>query len=72
MSGHKEQASGEPEVTPTVRAELHPGDQAVPGTPSTGEDLCPECAGGGTLAAGGRCMNCDGTGKVIVPVSAGE
>ena len=40
------------------------GDDAAPGTPGTGENLCPECNGSGKL--GNRaCPNCDGTGKVI-------
>jgi DnaJ-class molecular chaperone len=43
---------------------LNPGDQAAPGTPSTGENICPKCGGSGELD-GARCVNCGGTGKVI-------
>ena len=44
---------------------LNPGDEAKPGTPGTGEDLCPECNGKGKTARGETCRNCGGTGKVI-------
>jgi hypothetical protein len=41
-----------------------PGDEAAPGTPGTGEDVCPECHGSGR--AGARpCPNCNGSGRVI-------
>ncbi len=43
---------------------LNPGDDAAPGTPGTGEDICPRCGGRGTIG-GGECQNCGGTGKVI-------
>ena len=43
---------------------LNPGDEAAPGTPGTGENLCPQCSGSGR-ADGGECPTCDGTGKVI-------
>lgn len=43
---------------------LNPGDEAAPGTPNTGEDICPACGGSGELD-GGECANCGGTGKVI-------
>ncbi len=44
---------------------LRPGDEAAPGTPGTGEDICPECNGKGKDAAGKPCRNCDGSGKVV-------
>lgn len=44
--------------------QLNPGDEAAPGTPGTGEDLCPKCGGSGTLD-GEECENCGGLGKVI-------
>ncbi|MGE5514546.1 MAG: hypothetical protein ACM31D_01870 [Bacteroidota bacterium] len=40
-----------------------PGDQAPPGTPGTGEALCPTCGGRGTLD-GRPCVDCAGTGIV--------
>ena len=42
---------------------MSPGDEAPPGTPGTGEDVCPRCGGSGRLA-NGPCPECDGTGKV--------
>lgn len=49
------------------RPDMAPGDQAPPGTPSTGEDVCPECGGSGRLGAN-ACPNCLGSGKVIVGI----
>ncbi len=43
---------------------LNPGDQAAPGTPSTGENLCPRCGGSGRVDAG-ECPTCQGAGKVV-------
>lgn len=43
---------------------MAPGDEAPPGTPSTGEDICRTCGGTGQLN-GGPCPECEGTGKVI-------
>lgn len=47
-----------------------PGDQAEPGTPGTGENLCPVCGGSGHLD-GGDCAECEGTGKVIQGIGGG-
>ncbi len=44
-----------------------PGDKADPGTPGTGENLCPRCAGSGRLA-GEACPDCAGTGTVTEPI----
>ena len=41
-----------------------PGDQAPPGTPGTGEAVCPKCGGSGRDGEQ-ACANCDGSGKVI-------
>ena len=43
--------------------EMAPGDEAPPGTPGTGEDLCPVCSGDGTVD-GAECAECAGTGRV--------
>lgn len=40
-----------------------PGDEARPGTPGTGEDICPKCNGKGRIDAK-PCGNCDGTGRI--------
>jgi hypothetical protein len=44
--------------------DLNPGDEARPGTPGTGEALCPTCGGSGRKG-GKTCKTCNGTGKVI-------
>ncbi|WBY02321.1 hypothetical protein PE066_01970 [Ramlibacter tataouinensis] len=43
---------------------MAPGDEAPPGTPGTGEDICRACGGSGQLN-GGPCPECEGTGKVV-------
>jgi hypothetical protein len=43
---------------------MAPGDEAPPGTPGTGEDVCPACGGSGR-AEGGGCPECGGTGRVV-------
>jgi len=53
-----------PDSTPADRKRPVPGDEAPPGTPGTGEDICPECNGSGRNN-GKRCDNCAGTGKII-------
>ncbi len=42
----------------------NPGDEAAPGTPGTGENLCRNCNGSGRIE-GGSCTECGGTGKVV-------
>ncbi|WP_241665517.1 DUF2934 domain-containing protein [Teichococcus oryzae] len=49
---------------------LNPGDDAAPGTPGTGEDVCPECQGSGRVA-NGACRKCGGTGIVIKGMAGG-
>lgn len=49
---------------PPKQSEMNPADQAPPGTPGTGDNLCPECSGNGTVD-GRRCEACGGTGTVI-------
>ncbi|PSC04020.1 hypothetical protein SLNSH_15530 [Alsobacter soli] len=49
---------------------LNPGDQAPPGTPGTGENVCPKCHGTGRLN-GAACENCGGSGKVIEEIGGG-
>jgi hypothetical protein len=44
--------------------ETAPGDEAQPGTPGTGEDVCPTCDGSGK-ADGGTCTNCNGSGTIV-------
>jgi hypothetical protein len=50
---------------PKAGAPMSPGDEARPGTPGTGEDICPECNGRGKTARGEPCRNCSGTGRIV-------
>jgi hypothetical protein len=49
---------------------LKPGDEARPGTPGTGEALCPDCAGKGRIE-GRTCPTCAGTGKIVAGIGGG-
>ena len=46
---------------------LNPGDVAEPGTPGTGENVCPICRGTKTFN-NEPCRNCGGTGQVVAGV----
>jgi len=55
-------------TAPTVLPEstdTNPGDEVPPGSPASGENVCPECHGSGKLPGKGECPNCGGTGKII-------
>ena len=43
---------------------MNPGDEAPPGTPGTGENICRHCRGTGQYK-GEPCRMCGGTGKII-------
>jgi len=47
-----------------------PGDEAAPGTPGTGENICRHCNGTGEHD-GIPCPVCNGTGKVIEGLAGG-
>ena len=47
-----------------------PGDEAAPGTPGTGENICRHCNGTGEHD-GTPCPVCDGTGKVTEGLAGG-
>lgn len=49
------------------QAASRPGDEVAPGTPQSGEGLCPACSGSGVLG-GRRCEICVGTGTVVVNI----
>jgi hypothetical protein len=51
--------------------DLKPGDEAEPGTPGAGEDLCETCGGSGKLADGKTCPECEGTGRVMRGIGGG-
>ena len=46
-------------------SDMNPGDEVPPGSPDSGENICPECHGSGQLEGKGECENCGGTGKII-------
>jgi hypothetical protein len=52
------------DVVVEVVDEMAPGDEARPGTPGTGEDVCPECNSSGEVD-GETCANCEGTGRIV-------
>ena len=43
--------------------DMAPGDEAPPGTPGAGENICPACGGTGQLE-GAACETCAGTGPM--------
>lgn len=47
-----------------------PGDEAPPGTPGTGQDMCRRCQGTGRVD-GKECPDCGGTGFVIEGIGGG-
>lgn len=58
-------------TAPPARDSTAAGDQAPPGTPGTGENVCPRCGGSGRLQAGSGdrpCPECDGTGHVTTGI----
>lgn len=51
--------------------DIHPGDDAAPGTVGTGENVCQACRGSGKLASGQPCPECGGTGKIVEGIGGG-
>ncbi len=52
------------------QTQVNPGDDARPGAPGTGEDVCPDCKGSGRLN-NAPCKTCGGTGKVTEGLAGG-
>ena len=50
---------------PGEPSDMNPGDEVPPGSPDSGENICPQCHGSGKLQGKGDCPNCGGTGKII-------
>ncbi|MYM68938.1 hypothetical protein GTP45_19155 [Pseudoduganella sp. FT55W] len=55
---------------------INPGDEAQPGTPGSGEDVCPICQGTGVKpddddGEGTPCPNCGGTGIITEGIGGG-
>jgi hypothetical protein len=69
MLGSGQTASGPAEVAnvPTEDGQAGaPGDDPPPGTPGTGEAICPRCGGSGRVGDDARsCPDCEGSGKVV-------
>jgi hypothetical protein len=64
----------EADMNPESDPELNPGDDAAPGTPGSGEDVCPVCQGSGELETGDGvqpCPNCGGTGVIVEGIGGG-
>jgi hypothetical protein len=55
----------------TIENALEPGDEAAPGTPGAGEDICAACEGSGKLEDGADCPMCGGTGRVMRGIGGG-
>lgn len=51
-------------------SDTNPGDEAAPGTPGTGEDVCPHCHGTGKMESK-PCEECGGTGKITRAIGGG-
>lgn len=47
-----------------------PGDEAPPGAPGSGEDLCKRCGGTGRIGAE-ACPECNGTGTITAGIGGG-
>ena len=67
MSSDKK-TSGDVSRVNASQTKVNPGDQAAPGTPGSGENVCPDCKGSGKLQ-NAPCKTCGGTGKVIEGIS---
>jgi DnaJ-class molecular chaperone len=52
------------------QSQMHPGDEARPGTPGSGENICRTCKGSGEVNQK-PCPDCDGTGKVTEGIGGG-
>ncbi len=53
-----------------IDPEMNPNEQPAPGSPTTGENVCPKCGGSGIRDDGARCDHCGGSGKLIDGVIA--
>jgi len=69
MSSNKN-TSGDAGRVGGSQVRVNPGDDAAPGTPGTGENVCPDCKGSGRLG-NAPCKTCGGTGKVVEGISGG-
>jgi hypothetical protein len=63
-------ASEEPAQMSGSNPVMNPGDDGAPGTPGTGENVCPDCKGSGRIGAA-PCKTCGGAGKIIEGIGGG-
>jgi len=63
--------TSEDSMSTTPEPALNPGDEAKPGTPGAGEDICGACSGSGKLPDGKPCPECGGTGRVMRGIGGG-
>jgi hypothetical protein len=63
-------STSEDAMSMTPDPDLKPGDEAEPGTPGAGEDLCETCGGSGKVD-GNTCPECEGTGRVMRGIGGG-
>lgn len=56
-----------PIESPVAGAGKRKGDEVSPGTPQSGEAICPSCKGTG-IREGEACPDCGGSGKIIALV----
>ena len=63
--------SGSSSAASGSEPQLNPGDEAEPGTPGSGEEVCPKCGGSGKLGGTDSCRYCGGTGVVTQGIGGG-
>jgi DnaJ-class molecular chaperone len=68
--GNDKSMSGDTGRVGAGQPRVNPGDEAAPGTPGAGENVCPDCKGSGRLG-NAPCKSCGGTGKVIEGIGGG-
>ncbi|MBO9515879.1 MAG: hypothetical protein J7549_17325 [Variovorax sp.] len=69
VAGEEDPGAAVDAVSPA--APMHPGDEAPPGTPGSGEALCHACGGTGRSEDGTTCLECDGTGRITAGIGGG-
>jgi DnaJ-class molecular chaperone len=62
--------SSDTKPTGSGQGAVHPGDEARPGTPGTGENVCRVCKGSGKVD-NAPCQECGGTGVVVEGLAGG-
>jgi hypothetical protein len=57
-----------PQAAPRPPSGDRPGDEAPPGTPGTGENVCRRCGGSGRIEGGATCPDCLGSGHITTGI----